>query len=91
MDFTKFIQLTLILIECCFAVSYGYIIIKIRRARLASNITIPKSWRIISIYGFIFIIVCIAFLLLSLLTVRPFSRWKSRIVSQLAIDSRCKA
>src|SRR5262249_52424019 len=25
------------------------------------------------------------------LTVRPFSRWKSRIVSQSAIESRCKA
>ncbi len=28
---------------------------------------------------------------LYILTVRSFSRWKSRIVSQLAIDSRCKA
>jgi hypothetical protein len=28
---------------------------------------------------------------MKLLTVRPFSRWKSRIVSQSAIDSRCKA
>ena len=67
MDFTKFIQLTLILIECCFVVSYGYVTIKIRHARIASNVTIPKPWRIISIYGFIFIIVCIAFLLLSLI------------------------
>ena len=65
MDFTKFIQLVLILIECCFVVSCGYIIIKIRHARIVSNITIPKSWRIISIYGFIFIIACIAFLSLA--------------------------
>ena len=65
MDFTKFIQLVLILIECCFIVAYGYIIMKVRYARTASNITIPKSWRIISIYGFIFIIACIAFLSLA--------------------------
>jgi len=67
MNFIKFIQLTLTLIECCFLVAYGGIIMKVRYARIASNITIPKLWRSISIYAFVFIIACIAFLLLSLI------------------------
>jgi len=39
---------------------------KVRYARIASNVTIPKLWRSISIYALIFIIACIAILLLSL-------------------------
>ncbi len=65
MDITKYIQLTLLLIECFFLLCYGFVIIKLRYARIASNLSIPNSWRSINIFTFTFIIACIAFMFLS--------------------------
>ena len=66
MNITKYIQLTLLIIECCSALFYGYIIIRLRYARIASNINIPKLWRSINTCTFTFVIACVAFMLLSL-------------------------
>jgi len=65
-NITKYIQLSLLIIECCFVLFYGYIVIRLHYARIASNVAIPKLWRSINIYTFVFVIACIAFMLLSL-------------------------